>query len=261
MHQFQKSQLRIRGARFSTNPSGICILKSTGSEYNRAFKDPYPAVLFTCRTIAAEATPILYRENSLQFHFEATDPDEPTPSARSIRKLCTKLFNYSSDSWSTRVALAFRSSDFAIFLNIIGPINAASITSLSFYGPDADCVADCVPTVTELVAHHLPCLQSLKIYVGEADIHWDESPDYVHPNRASPFWANGDFWPLYRALQGFIERVEWLREFEYEGQEHFCEFYSEMEGWHQLKGLEEVVKSRTEVQARADNSMEVGHRR
>lgn len=194
----------------------------------------------TCREIAAEATKVLYRENTFMFDFGATSDLVPPPSAIEIRLLCIWLYlTLDSDNWSSKVPPTLKSCEFAAFLNAIGPINAGTLTSLSFYGPDADRVADCMPTLTALVARHVPKLQDLKIYVEKKAVSWEEMRLLFHPDRSSPFWANGRFWPLYKTLEEFVHRVPWLRRLEYTGQVNFCEFSSGLEGYGRLKALED----------------------
>lgn len=165
---------------------------------------------------------------------------EPPPSARNVRNLCRKVFSaYGPHNWN--VAPAFQSSDFAAFLNAVGPRNAADLSSLSFWSHDADQMAICLPVATELIAHHLPRLQRLKIHVNVKDVWWDEDPLWYHPLLSSPFWANGAFWPLYEAVENLVERVEWLKIFEYKGQPAFAENEG---GYGDLKALEELVELR-----------------
>lgn len=120
------------------------------------------------------------------------------------------------------------------------------MTSLSFYGPDTDSVADGMPPVTELVARYVPKLRDLKLYVASKMVLWDESPDNFRPDRSSSFWASGAFWPLYRSLEDFVHRVTWLKTLKYKGQEEFREFRWRSEGYGRLKALEDQVKSRAE---------------
>lgn len=131
-------------------------------------------------------------------------------------------------------------------------MNARTITALGFSGPDADGIASCLPTVAQLVADHVPGLRRLEIYVEGRDIDPQETwtPDYHHPNLSSPFyafWRNEELWPLCRGLEAFVDRVTWLREFEYQGQMVYQDLWEEDRGgWRRLKGLEEVVRRRAE---------------
>jgi len=147
-----------------------------------------------------------------------------------------------------------RFSTFAAFLNVIGPVNARTITALCFSGPDADCIANCLPTVTQLIANHVPRLRRLEIYVEGRNIDPQDrwTPDYHHPNLSSPFyafWRNEALWPLCRVLETLVGRVTWLKEFEYEGQMVYQDLWEDDRGgWRRLKGLEEVVRRRAEAE-------------
>lgn len=213
---------------------------------------------------------MLYCNNSFHFSLNALEPQDPPDAMSSLRASCAKIFDYDPDDWaSTECSIRF--STFAAFLNIIGPANAASMTSVSFYGSDADRVACCLPGITELVVLHLPRLQNLKIFVGGRHIDPDEgTPEWFHPNRNSPFYTfrrQGALGPMGRALEGFVDRVTWLKEFKYEGQMVFqyyhgdndsgeergpwqlddrrsWEVFQDRGGWRKVKGLEEVVRKR-----------------
>jgi len=161
-----------------------------------AHKDiPSSAILATCRTIATEALPILYRSNTLGFNFGSPDPETETSSFTSTSPQSDPdIFTYDPDAWSTTaVAPTLRFSTFAAFLNVIGPINARTITALSFSGPGADRIASCLPTVTELVTAHGSSLRRLGICVEGRDIdHQDDrTPEWHRPDLSSPFYA---FW-------------------------------------------------------------------
>lgn len=222
-------------------------LHRLAGDNRKIYRYPYPAILSTCKQIAAEATDILYRDNTFDFPFGITNDLVPSPSTSEIRLLCTRLYTtFNSENWSSKVPFSLRSYTFAAFLNAIGPINARTMTSLSFYGPDTDSVADGLPPATELVARHVPKLRDLEVHVASKMVPWDESPDYYHPDRSSPFWANGPFWPLYRSLEDFVHRITWLKRLEYNGQQDFCDFRWGSEGYRRLEALEDQVKSRAE---------------
>ena len=60
-------------------------------------------------------------------------------------------------------------------------------------------------------------------------------------------WANRTFWPMYQALQYFVSRVTWLKEFEYRGQKYFRETNLGITGgWNRLKDLERIVQERAD---------------
>lgn len=213
---------------------------------------PSAAILATCRTIATEATSILYCKNTIEIVLGSSPVGRRcNPSERDIRPLCENIFNLNPDKWSTNVALSFRASVFVAFLNTIGPVNAKGITSLSFASSDTDNIANRIPTITSLVELYLPNLQQLKIRVTGRDM--DPSIcclECDHPNPASPwhaFWLYGGFTPLRKRLEDFIRRITWLKDLKYEGQMVVMYPYThDPGGYRELKALEVVVKRRTQ---------------
>ena len=156
---------------------------------------------------------MLYRKNTIEIDVGSSSAGRRcNPSERDIQSFCKNIFNQSLDTWSTGVALSFRSSVFAAFLDAIGPINAKGITSLSLTSSDADNIANRLPTITSLVELHLPNLQQLKIRVEGRNI----DPflccciDCDHPHLASPwhtFWLYECFTPLRKRLEDFVRRI------------------------------------------------------
>ena len=243
----EPADLKIRGPGKNTNPSSMYFCRE--DTYRADHFGPYIAIIFTCRTIAQEAIPILYLNNRFNFELKAAqNPDALGPTTTNIARLRQKLFRYTSANWNPNPA--FRSSEFVAFLNVIGRRNATSIKSLCVEGKDAECITHDMPLIQELVAHHLPNLRHLKIhvalkYIDEDEYDWRyDMYDIRHGDRSSPFWANGRSWPLYEALTGFVKGMESLRTFEYDGHMHFSEFECGWEGWRKLKELEGLVKSR-----------------
>ena len=187
-------------------------------------------------------------------------------SADSIHKFSKDIYKHDADNWTLRDA-ALRSSVFAAFLNVIGPVNSGTLTSLSFHSRDAGCAASGWTLVTGLIARNVLSLRRLRIYVEGRHIDPEESnPDWYHPDSASPyyaFWRHGAFWPLNEALKKFVDRVTWLEEFDYEEQ-MICQheyFYghglenswwknkaSKGESWLELKSLEKTVRKRAHAQ-------------
>lgn len=204
---------------------------------------PQIAILSTCRTIANEALPILYGDND--FHFRCSGFDEDNrPLKPEMLSCCYDIFSFNRDGEDVPArASTMLNFDFAALLNMIGLDNAASIKSLSFYGSTADEMAEYLPTITALMAEHLPKLHYLKIHVAEATVFYNESPEYFHPDRLSPFWHNGAFWPLYREMETCVKTVHWLKKFVYSGQEGFAEENS----YILIHNLTELVRKRAEA--------------
>ena len=226
-----------------TCPSAMAILSRDDQLRECDICYPQPAIILTCRIIAIEAAPILYRCNTLEFTLN-TEADEPHPSARGVKNLCRKVFSsYGPNSWNS--APAFQSCEFAAFLNIIGPSNAASLTSISFWSHTADQVAICLPVATELIAAHCPNVQYLRVHLKAKYVDEDSWPRSFRPDLSLLINTNGPFWPLFEALENLAERVEWLKRFEYKGHPYFSEVDS---AYGKLKGLENWVERRAKAQ-------------
>ena len=198
---------------------------------------------------------MLYRENVLEINVGAIDVEmeESVPSIRTVREFCAAVFTYDRDDWSTKVPRSLRSSVFSAFLNAIGKTNTGSITAISLYSEGPDNITHSLPVITELVARYLPDLRRLGIHSAGKNMDPLErlSWDWYHPDPDSPFhtfWHNGGFWPLYDGLQTFVDRVTWLREFEYEGQIclEACDDSFDEGSYQTLKSLEVMVKTRAE---------------
>ena len=225
--------------------------RSSAKTYVCEDEIPSAAILSTCRTIAAEATSMLYCDNTIQINLGSSNSAgrRCNPSGRDIQPLCSDIFRLDPDTWSTRVALSFRSSVFVAFLNAIGPKNARLIQSLALSSSDADQIANRLPTITSLAALHMPGLKQLKICVSGHDM----DPNICclscdHPNPASPwypFWRYGGFLPLRKALEFFVEQIPWIEDLEYEGQ-MVARRYDDRGGYRRLKALECVVRQRKE---------------
>ncbi len=241
---FDKHIIRMTGSRSGNGHGSLAIDTPEPYGWKWEYQTPSPAILLTCQTIAREAAPLLYRDNDFLFFCEGSDDLEDIVLEYDLPNLCRDIFDHTPEDrlkWDDVSALL--SLDFASFLNMTGRTNASLLKSLTINAPDADKMAGCLPTITELVVNHLPNLRHLKIHVQEVRVPYDESPEYWHPNHLSPFWHNGQFWPLYRGLNNFVDRVHWLREFEYGGQEDFAE----RESWELLYALKKTVKERRQA--------------
>lgn len=218
--------------------------RSSEKHYLRDKDFPAAAILSTCRTIATEATPFLYSENAPEI-----DLDNPALAksmdhlrADDLQYMCSNIFDIPKHPYLPLLR-AFYVSNFAVFINTIGPANAKTIRSLSLSSSTANTVAMCLPTITALVTRHLPKLHRLGVRITDPDIYpWDCLYDKFPPG--SSFWLNEGFFPLQKALESFIDTVTWLEVFDYEGQmvSDFCCF--DEGGYRMLKTLEDVAKRR-----------------
>ncbi|KAI4272054.1 MAG: hypothetical protein LQ337_005585 [Flavoplaca oasis] len=240
--------------------------------YNRTFSDYssddplYPLVLATCRTVHEEATPILYQENTFCFWTDHIDLEFDHLS-RDAKRVCQDLMSYTIDGDTNEdvsksiklysdVPSPVNESTFAAFLRRIGPYNASLIRGLKLTCWNPYQAADDVVLATQLCYFHMPSLQSLKLCVFEKEgIHWEESPDYFHPDWSSPFWCNGPSNPMYRALQRFVDKLVWLRELEYDLGEGMQFRFEDPHAMSKIHELQDAVKARA-AEAKTEEGME-----
>ena len=173
--------------------------------------------------------------------------------AFSLRNFAEKATSQELKHWYPNVsnplrngrAGSYKNNIFARFLAHLGPEAAKELCHLEFYAADRDILATNLPLVTSLLEAHLPGLISLRIYVCEAAPDRSDSPDYWHPDTSSPFWMNGEFWPMYKALEHLVDRVGWLRDLSYSGQENFGSVDNEKPNGNELLArLEKRVQQR-----------------
>ncbi|KAL8871141.1 MAG: hypothetical protein Q9174_002962 [Haloplaca sp. 1 TL-2023] len=243
------------------DPINIQFLMMRGEPYCGQDEALHPQMLSTCRIIRQEATSILYTENAFRFwtpyfDLDETPEDDLTPQTE---EACRNLMSFDVDDWQSEVPgkappSPVASSSLAAFLLKIGPINANTIRSLHLTSPNADRAALDTKLLTWLSLHHLHGLKDFTLGVDEKEDIWpNESPEWWHPDHSSPFWTNGEFDPLYDALEAFIDTIEWLETFTYDrlGQMDFQVF-----GQYGLfLGLEDVVKARTEERKELANEI------
>lgn len=145
----------------------------------------------------------------------------------------------------SKIPPPIRKSTLAAFLRRFGPYNASLIRGLQSIPVQA---SDGVIFGTQLCVFHTPGLETLNLRVDvEEGIHWDESPDYYHPDWPSPFWCNGPIKLMYRALQRFVDRVSWLRVLEYERGENMQFSFQEPDAMREIRELEDLVTGRAAV--------------
>ncbi|KAL8725494.1 MAG: hypothetical protein Q9166_007314 [cf. Caloplaca sp. 2 TL-2023] len=216
------------------------------SEYHE-HESLYPEIISTCRTISDETAPILYTDNTFCFWTDYINLEfDHLP--RNIKRACKDLMSYDIDDWDD-VPVPLEQSTFAAFLRKIGPINASSIRALELSCFNPWQAADDVVLATQLCTNHMQGLRTFELYVAEKEgIHYEESPDYWHPNWSSPFWCNGPFKPMYRALQRFVDKIQSLKTFKYHTERAQFRFQDD-EAMSKIRQLEEFVKARAEQQS------------
>ncbi|KAL8686010.1 MAG: hypothetical protein Q9218_007407 [Villophora microphyllina] len=219
----------------------------------------HPQILYTCRTVWQEATPILYRENAFYFWSGSSYLDdigrmvagtrdggvEPSTDEEVLYG-SRQLMNYDVDCWEDQghVPQLIRSSTFAAFLRKVGSYNASLIRSLILHSNSVHEAAEDIVLATELCTQHVPDLRSFKMRVQKKWVDRYESPDYYHPNYNSPFWANGPFKPMYTSLQYFVRRIHGLQEFKYIECPNTQLRFVERNGMADLRRLENAVTAR-----------------
>ncbi|KAL8768082.1 MAG: hypothetical protein Q9209_005625 [Squamulea sp. 1 TL-2023] len=157
-------------------------------------------------------------------------------------KTTNKKGNKHETTWKTQVPPPINRSTLAAFLRKIGGRNSSSIRYLELRSWDAWQAAEDVILATELCSSHMPSLQVLKLHVAEKDVFEEESPDYWHPDWSSPFWCNGPFKPMYRALQQFVRKVHWLKVLNYDTKGQFR--FQDDDAMRKMIELEESVRAR-----------------
>lgn len=171
----------------------------------RRDSDPDTTILRTCRTIAQEASPVLYGNND--FRFGCFSSDRLLVLDCDLREYCNKIFKYTAAEISECKMTALLSFDFAAFLYTIGPVNATYISSLAFLARSADEITACLPVMTRLVALHLPALRCVELRtmgrlkydtMGNHQltkarttvVHRKELPNYWVRDRKALAWSN-----------------------------------------------------------------------
>ena len=152
--------------------------------------------------------------------------------------------SYDEDEWDHHgKPTIIHDSTLAAFIRKIGSHKSSLVRSLELKCDDTDYAATDILRATQLATYHLPGLETLKLHIFEKDIALDESPDYFHPDWSSPFWTNGSFRPLMKALEDFVNRIHWLQRLEYN--EYGQTKFDEEDGTWQIKELERRVDRRT----------------
>ena len=167
-------------------------------------KDVWPEILRTCQLIHKEALPFINLYGQARLSFVPCDCTEDTEN----QYLSTSCGDFLLESYRRR-------STFAAFLAQIGQEMAKDVSYLEFNASDCDSLTVDLPLITRLCEQYLPGLISVRVYIAPPTIHWSESPEYWHPDHSSPFWTNEQFRPMYEALKHFVDRIGWLKQFEY----------------------------------------------
>lgn len=155
-------------------------------------------------------------------------------------KNITPLASHHAGFWASNT-----DNIFIRFLTSMSAEATKELTYLRFLAADCDALATHLPLIASLVEAYLPGLNSLEFCVSEATVDWNDSPDYWHPDPSSPFWMNGEFWPMYKALDDLVDKIGWLTHLGYSGQENFGSVDNEkLNGSDLLTRLEKRVQER-----------------
>lgn len=202
----------------------------------------HPAILSTCKTIAREATLILYGKTEFVFRVHNKSLGRhPVPRRK---KTVGRLFDYSAahDQWPYCTSHALATVEFAAFVRKIGRENASLLTTIRFIGTDAFGFAKNMPTVTELLVQYCGRVRNVAVQLNSAGetlgiYDWSE---YRRWNRKTPPWIRGDFEPMFGQFERFVREVKGLRSFKYTGQRQFPDV---TDGSEKLMSLEKLMES------------------
>ncbi|KAL8671215.1 MAG: hypothetical protein Q9168_004290 [Polycauliona sp. 1 TL-2023] len=214
----------------------------------------FPEILRTCRIICEEATPVLYQENTFAFWSDRIDLDFDHLS-RNAKKACRDLMSYiidDDDKGNSKIATSYldipspiKESTLAAFLRRVGPYKASLIRGLEIMSFNPVDATDDVILATQLCATHMPDLRELTLRVFTKEgMHWEESPDYYHPDWSSPFWCNGPFKPMHRALERFVDKIGSLQVLKYDVGDDMQFRFEDPDAMVKMHELEVFVKTR-----------------
>ena len=238
----EKFGIVISSTRNGVDPATIHRHIHSDSPWRRWDGPLTPGILSTCRTIQQEATPILYSENSFIFRTDWIEMDI-TNQPRDLFKICKDLMSYDPEDWKCVAPWPLDESTLGAFVRKIGRANSNCIRSLALYSDDTNQAVTDLRIATQICAYHFRSLERMQLHIWEKEIAWEESPDYYHPDRSSPFWANGPLRPLLKALNGFVGRIDWLKEFEYDRTGQRC--FVEHNAMNKIRLVESFVKQRS----------------
>lgn len=218
-----KNNLRVGE---STGSSRVSILRWWPDA-----RPPNPTIILTCRTIAREAIPILYGNNT--FSFGSVSYDLGTMSKAHMEELWSSWFYGGPQASSNQL---FHTMDIWAFLNIIGPTNAAMITSVSFGSWCYKHNGECMKVLFELMRLHFLCPRYLGIHGTERSI----PPNHCRCSKGQAYM------PLCTALKNFIDTTRSVRRFKDDGKADTCGNLYIKQATSMLKELDKRVAMRGE---------------
>ncbi|KAL8646404.1 MAG: hypothetical protein Q9210_006160, partial [Variospora velana] len=171
-----------------------------------------PQILATCSQIRSEASTFLYSTHTFSILNDPTSSDidvHAQLSYRATARACQQLITrYPTDDWEITAPNILQRSPLAAFLRKIGPANAALVQNLELRSGPTRVAADDMTLVAELCAAHLQ--------VEKTQGRWSAAVRRnYHCSKCRPLWAKGRFGSVYKALWGFVRKVEWLKGLQY----------------------------------------------
>ena len=129
----------------------------------------HPAILSTCRTIHEEARTLLYGKNGFFFVdvLLRRSYERAKNESLSIEE-CENIFKYDErDWWRSDGPFLLQNSPLALFLNKIGPRNAASLQVVEL-------MVSCIDSgnhglTADLLIGHVPALKTLRVFICHED--------------------------------------------------------------------------------------------
>ncbi|KAL8918440.1 MAG: hypothetical protein Q9208_007346 [Pyrenodesmia sp. 3 TL-2023] len=153
-------------------------------------------LLRSCRTVWAEATPILYGKNTLTFYADETPNNNYLGSQ--AREHCASLMSYNVEDWAQS---PIRSSTLAAFLRKIGPCNGRLIREIELRSLSAEGGRANLVFAAELCAKYTPGWPSLRLRLC-----------FRHDTgKKLPWVVEAPVEPLCDAIQWFQTRVHWVK--------------------------------------------------
>ncbi|KAI4124611.1 MAG: hypothetical protein LQ341_007052 [Variospora aurantia] len=126
------------------------------------------------------------------------------------------MTRYPTDDWHITAPNVLQLSPLAAFLRKIGPANAALVHNLELHSRQTRVAANDVTLAAELCAAHLPQLRTLQLQVDETQGLWSGGMRRAcHCSKCWQSWAKEQSGSVYKALQGFVGKVEWLEGLQY----------------------------------------------
>ncbi|KAL9017502.1 MAG: hypothetical protein Q9185_005168 [Variospora sp. 1 TL-2023] len=171
-----------------------------------------PQILATCSQICSEASFLLYSTHTFSFLNDPTSSDidvhdrlSYSATAHACQQLMTR---YPTDDWHITAPNILQLSPLAAFLRNIVPANAALVQNLELHSRQTRVAANDVTLAAELCAAYLQVDETQGLWSGGVR-------RACHCSKCWQSWAKEQSGSVYKALQGFVGKVEWLEGLQY----------------------------------------------